>query len=265
MHAIAINSSVFNATRVIGPAIAGALITVAGVAAAFVVNAVSFAGVLVALLAMRFPEGQRVRNEVHAKQALRTGMRFVLERPGARRLMLLTGVVSVFGGSFMVMVPVLARDGLGVGAEGYGILVAAAGLGSLAGALILAAFGARLERRRLIFLGAGTLGLVLMAVGWIPWFGVTAVVMAGAGCAMIFTYVNINTVLQTLAPDHLRGRVMGFYAFMALGLSPLGALQVGWLSERLGVSWAMTLGGLVTLVTALWLGLRPLSPSVTTE
>jgi len=260
IHAIAINSSVFNATRVVGPAIAGVLISVAGVAAAFVVNAVSFVAVLAALLAMRFPPETRVPVEVNAREAFREGMRFVLERPGPRRLILLTGVVSIFGSSFVVMLPVLARDALGVGAEGYGVLVAATGVGSLAGALILAAFGGRLPRQRLIFLGAGTLGLILTVVGWIPWFGVAVVALAVAGCALIFTYVNINTVLQTQAPDHLRGRVMGFFAFMALGMSPLGAFQIGWLSEHLGVAWAMTLGGIVTVAAVVWLGRSHLSP-----
>jgi len=261
IHAIAINSSVFNATRVVGPAIAGVLIAAAGVAAAFVVNAVSFVAVLAALLAMRFPPGTRRAVELNARAAFQAGMRFVLERPGPRRLIFLTGVVSVFGSSFVVMLPVLARDALGVGAEGYGILVAATGVGSLVGALILAAFGGRLPRRRLIFLGAGTLGLVLTAVGWIPWFGVAVVALAVAGCAVIFTYVNINTVLQTQAPDHLRGRVMGFFAFMALGLSPLGAFQIGWVSEHFGVAWAITIGGIVTTAAAAWLGrLRVVAP-----
>ena len=265
IHAIAINSSVFNATRVVGPAIAGALISVAGVGAAFLANAVSFIGVLAALLAMRFPTEKRVPIEVKAREAFRAGMRFVLERPGPRRLIILTGVVSVFASSFVVMLPVLARDSLGVGAEGYGVLVAATGVGALAGALILAAFGGRLPRHRLIFLGAGALGAILTVVGWIPWFGLAVVALALAGCALIFTYVNINTVLQTQAPDHLRGRVMGFYAFMALGLSPLGAFQIGWISELFGVAWAITLGGIITLAAAGWLGRSRLSPPPVTR
>lgn len=265
MHAIAINSSVFNATRVVGPAIAGALIAVFGVAAAFLANAVSFVAVLAALLAMRFPPESRVPAEVNARAAFRAGMRFVLERPGPRRLIILTGVVSIFGSSFVVMLPVLARDVLGVGAEGYGVLMAATGLGSLAGALILAALGGRLQRHRVIFMGAATLGTVLAVVGWIPWFGMAAVAMAVAGGALIFTYVNINTVLQTQAPDHLRGRVMGFYAFMALGLSPLGAFQIGWFSERFGPAWAITFGGVVTVAGAAWLGGSLLSPPTVTR
>ena len=91
------------------------------------------------------------------------------------------------------------------------------------------------------------------------------VVLALAGCAMIFTYVNINTMLQTQAPDHLRGRVMGFYAFMALGLSPLGALQIGWLSEQFGPAWAISFGGIVTAVAAAWLGGSLLSPPTVTR
>ncbi len=144
-------------------------------------------------------------------------------------------------------------------------LVAATGVGSLAGALILAAFGGRLPRHRMIFLGAGALGAILTLVGWIPWFGLAVVALALAGCALIFTYVNINTVLQTQAPDHLRGRVMGFYAFMALGLSPLGAFQIGWVSERFGVAWAISLGGVVTVAAVLWLGRSRLSPPPVTR
>ena len=109
------------------------------------------------------------------------------------------------------------------------------------------------------------MGAILTVVGWIPWFGLTVVALALAGCALIFTYVNINTVLQTQAPDHLRGRVMGFYAFMALGLSPLGAFQIGWISELFGVAWAITLGGIITLAAAGWLGRSRLSPPPVTR
>lgn len=263
MNAIAINSTVFNATRVVGPALAGGLIAAAGVGVAFLVNAVSFIAVLAALLAMRLPARPPGEVAVKAKAAFQAGMRFVLERPGPRRLIMLTGVVSIFGASFVVMLPVLARDTLGAGPEGYGILVAAAGIGSLVGAVMLAAIGHRLPRERLIFLGAGALGTSLLVVGWIPWFAVATVVLALVGLAFIFTVVNINTVLQTAAPDHLRGRVMGFYAFMALGLSPLGAFQIGWLSERLGVGWALSIGGTVTLVAALALGRGMLSSQPT--
>ena len=111
----------------------------------------------------------------------------------------------------------------------------------------------------------GSLGLILAVVGWIPWFGVAVVALAVAGCAVIFTYVNINTVLQTQAPDHLRGRVMGFFAFMALGLSPLGAFQIGWVSEQLGVAWAISLGGIITMAAAVWLGRSHLLPPPVTR
>ncbi len=254
MNAIAINSTVFNATRVLGPAVAGALIAGAGAGAAFAVNAVSFVAVIWALWAMRLAAQPAAPAEVNAREAFRAGMSFVLQRPGPRRLIILTGIVSIFGASYVVMLPVLARDVLEVGPEGYGILVAAVGVGSLAGALILAAVGSRLPRERLVFLGAGSLGLLLLVVGWVKWFPLATILLALSGCAFIFTVVNINTVLQIQAPDSLRGRVMGFYAFMALGLSPLGAFQIGVVSDQFSVAWGMALGGAVTLLGALTLG-----------
>lgn len=258
VNAIAINSTVFNATRVVGPAIAGVLIAVAGVGVAFLANALSFLGVLSALFAMRLAPFAGRDTRVEARSAFHEGMRFVVQRTDTRRLITLTGIVSVFG-TFLVMLPVLARDTLGAGPEGYGILVASAGVGSLIGALVLAAVGHRLPRERLIFIGAASLGLSLMVVGWIPWFIAATFALALVGLAFIFTVVNINMVLQTRAPDDLRGRVMGFYAFMALGLSPLGSFQLGWVAERLGVGWALSIGGAVTLVSALVLGRRILS------
>ncbi len=254
MHAIALNSSVFNATRVIGPAAAGALISTVGIGTTFVVNAVSFLAVLAALLFMRFPPGALAPANVNAASAFREGMRFVVGRPSPRRLMVMTGIMSVFGGSFVVMLPVFARDAVHVGAEGYGVLVASVGVGALAGALFLAWFGSHAPRHRLVYGSAGILGVLLVMVGFTPWFWVAAFILAAAGAALILTYVSINTMLQIQAPDDLRGRVMGFYAFMALGMAPLGALQIGWLSEVLGVRAAMAIGGVLCSIgaAALW-------------
>lgn len=254
MHAIALNSSVFNATRVIGPAAAGALISTVGIGAAFVINAVSFTAVLAALLLMRFPPGALAPAGLNAASAFRDGMRVVLGRPSPRRLMAMTGVMSIFGGSFVVMLPVFARDALHVGAEGYGALVSAVGVGALAGALFLAMFGSLARRHRLVYGSAVIVGVLLVIVGFVQWFWLAALLLAAAGAALILTYVSINTMLQTQAPDHLRGRVMGFYAFMALGVAPLGALQIGWLSEVLGVETAMAISGVICSVAAggLW-------------
>ena len=166
----------------------------------------------------------------------------------------MTGVMSIFGGSFVVMLPVFARDVVDVGAEGYGALVAAVGVGALAGALFLAWFGSHAQRHRQVYGSAAVLGVLLVFAGFTPWFWLAAIILAGVGAALILTYVSINTTLQTQAPDHLRGRVMGFYAFMALGVAPLGALQIGWLSEMLGVGTAMAIGGVTCSVAAaaLW-------------
>jgi MFS family permease len=205
MNAIALNSSAFNVSRVIGPVIAGAVIAAIGIAACFFLNALSFVAVLGTLAYMRLPAVPPTTERRNAAEAFREGFRYVSRERWPRTLVLLTATLSVFGFSFLVMLPVFARDVLGVGAGGY---------------------------------GAALVGLAL-----IPWLPLTLLVCVLAGCAMASAGITTNTLLQRLSPDHLRGRVMGFYSFVALGMAPMGALQAGWVSEHLGVRTSFAVGG----------------------
>jgi MFS family permease len=246
MNAIALNSSAFNAARVVGPAVAGALIGILGVGVCFFLNGVSYLAVIAGLLAMRLaPWAPRSRPGT-AWAGLREAVAFIR---GDRRLstvVVLTAVLSVFGFPYLVMMPVFARDVLHRGATGYGVMMTAVGVGALVGALGIAVLGRRI-RTGPTLIGAGAcFGLLLLGFALSRGFLLSVALLVLTGGAMIVNNALSNTTLQTLVPDGLRGRVMGFYAFVFVGLAPLGAFQVGALSERIGTPAAVALGGAAT-------------------
>ncbi|MGH7612885.1 MAG: MFS transporter [Gemmatimonadales bacterium] len=246
MTAIALNSSMFNAARVIGPAVAGALIGVVGVAACFFLNGLSYLAVIGGLLAMRLPPFQQRHAAGSAWTGLREVVAFLRSDRRVETLIVLTATLSVFGFPFLVLMPVVARDVLDVGAAGYGALTAAVGAGAMLGALAIAVHGARIRSKgRLMATGGTAFGLALVLFALSRSFPQSLLLLALAGCAMIVNNALTNTMLQTIAPDHLRGRVMGFYSFVFVGMSPVGAFQAGALAERFGAPLAVGIGGLV--------------------
>ena len=249
MNAIALNSSAFNLARVVGPAIAAGLIATVGLAACFFANAASYLAVIAVLLRMDAGHSPAPRTESVAA-ALREGFAFVFGNRWPRALVILIATFSMFGFSFLPLMPVFARDVLQAGASGYAALVAAIGLGAAGAAFFLAGFGNRIRRSRLV-LGSSTLfGVMLTAASLAPEFWSALFLFTGTGCVMALSGIAANTMLQTLAPDELRGRVMGFYSFLVLGLAPFGSFQAGWVAEHFGVRAAFALGGLVCLLVA---------------
>ena len=249
MNAIALGSSAFNVARVVGPAIAGALIATVGLAACFFANAASYLAVIASLLLMR-PAVRPQPPVEPALDAMLEGFRYIFGNRWPRAIVCLIATFAVFGFSFMTMMPVFARDVLHLDARGYGALLSAIGVGAAASAFFMAAIGGRTGRARLV-LGSGVLfGLVLTGAALTPNFGSALLLFTVAGCLMALNGIASNTTLQLQAPDRLRGRVMGFYAFVVLGMAPFGSLQAGWLSERFGVRVAVAAGGLVCLIVA---------------
>jgi MFS family permease len=253
MNAIALNSASFNLARVLGPAMAGAIIGTAGVAACFYLNALSYGAVVWALRRMELPPHEPPTEPAHVLAAFREGARYVWHEPWPRTLLCLSGITAIFGFSFMVVLPVFARDVLGTGASGYGGLVASVGVGALAGALGLAALGTRVRQRRLALVAALGFGLALLLAAVASGFLSALAVLTATGCFMVLHNISANTIVQQDAPEHLRGRVMGFYSLVVLGLAPLGSLQAGWMSEHFGVRTAFAVGGAVCCVSALLL------------
>jgi MFS family permease len=252
MNAIALNSSAFNVARVIGPSIAGALIATVGLAVCFYVNAASYLFVVAGLALMRVGPVERPAPSP-VLGALKEGFGYIFGNPGPRALVILIAVFSVFGFSFITMMPVFARDVLHLEAGGYGALVSAVGVGAAAAALGAAAFG-----RRLGGVGMGRtwvlFGALLVAGAFAPTFVTALAIFTLTGCTMALNSILANTQLQLQAPDELRGRVMGFYSFVVLGMAPFGSLQAGWLAEHLGVRAAFGIGGGICLVAAMVVG-----------
>ncbi len=250
-NAIALNSSAFNTARVVGPSIAGLLIAVVGLAWCYFLNAVSYVAVIWGLVAMRLPPFLRPAQTSRPWAQFREGVRFVW---ADRRVLALVGmmaVISVFGFPYLVLMPVFARDVLGVGASGLGFLSASVGFGAVVAALGLAAFGPRIRKGRILVWTGPVFGLALVGFALTRWFPLTLPVLAVAGGAMILNNAVTNTLLQTLAPDALRGRVMGFFAFVFLGMAPFGAFQAGWLAERIGAPDTVVIGGAVCALASL--------------
>jgi MFS family permease len=256
--AIALNSSAFNATRLVGPALAGVAIGTLGVAACFVANGVSYLAVLVALVAMRIPPFRAsAAPAASAWQNIREGLRYVVSDARVRLLLFNIAAMSVFGLPVLVLLPVLAKDVLGRGAEAYGWMMSAVGGGALVGALALATFATTMHKGRVVAWSAIAFGALVVALALAHSLVVALTLLALAGAAMITTTALTNTLLQTLSPDELRGRVVAAYTFSFVGMAPFGSFLAGSAAQRLGVPTTLAAGGLITVAGALAFLLRP--------
>jgi MFS family permease len=263
-NAIALNSSMVNGARLAGPAVAGILVAAVGEGWCFLVNGVSFLAVIGGLAAMRLDLAPPARRSGGVLEHIAEGFRFVAGTRPIRDLLLLLGGVSLMGMPYWVLMPVIAQDVVHAGARGYGLLMSAAGVGSLAGAAVLAARRGIRGLGRWVAMAAAGFGafLILFSLSRVLWLSAALLVPAGF-CMMVQT-ASSNTLIQSMVPDRLRGRVMSVYAMMFLGMAPFGALLAGALAHSLGAPATVALGGAVCLVAAALFGsrlagLRPLA------
>ena len=251
-NAVALNSGLFNASRVIGPALAGLLIAAVGTGLCFVVNAVSFLSVLVALRLMRedelYPVEKRPGTRVVA--GIREGLAWAWRAPVARVVLTVVTVVSLVGFNFHVLVPLLASQTLDVGAGTFGILSAAFGLGALVGALATASL--REASPRAFVGGAVGFSVLMLALALVHSVPVALVLLLGLGMSFALFTASANALVQLDAPPHLRGRVMSLYLFAFAGLAPIGGLVAGWLAEQGGTPLAFGVAGLSGLIAVAW-------------
>jgi MFS family permease len=250
-NAVALNSGLFNGSRVIGPAIAGLVIAAVGTGVCFVLNAVSFLAVLTALALVRQEELRQVEKDPSARmvEGLRRAFSHAWHDPELRRILTVVTLVSTVGFNFHVLVPLLASDTLNVGPEGFGFLSASFGLGALAGALAAATF--REASWRLFAVGAGAFGVLALLLAPVQNAYLAGCILFGIGIAFTLFTANANALVQLSAPDYLRGRLIGIYLFAFLGLAPVGGLMAGWLAELGGTSLAFAVAGLTSLATIL--------------
>lgn len=245
MNAVSLNSSIVNGARVVGPAVAGFLIAHVGMAICFFLNGLSYFAVLGGLLLMRLPRFVPPAEPASAWRHVLEGFVYVVGHRRLRRLLLLFGVVGIFGWSYSVLLPAYATDILHVGERGYGALLSANGLGALLGALTVATYGNRLRPRRLILGGLWLFSAMLLLLAVVRWFPLVLACMAVGGWGMLLYFSTTNTLLQINVSDEMRGRVMGIWALLFGGMMPLGGLESGLLSQAIGVPWTVAVGAVV--------------------
>lgn len=250
-NAIALNSSIFNAARLVGPAAAGVLIGLFGEGPVFVLNALSYLAVLYALhaIGMRDPG---VGGGGSVLRTMRDGFRYAFGFPPIRAILLLLTMISVVGFPYTVLLPVFARDVLGGDAETLGILSACTGLGALAGALTLASRPSVRGLGVIIPRAVAVFGAALIGLSFSRSTVLSAIVLVAAGFGMMTATASMNTIIQTIVDEEKRGRVMSIYTMAFIGLSPVGALLGGALAERIGAPATVAIGGTACLFLAVW-------------
>ncbi len=256
VNAIALNSTMFNGARILGPAVAGVVLAAVGEGWCFAANAASFLAVIVGLAMMTVPAHVPERQTRSTLARIAEGFRFVWVNVPIRALLLLLAVVSLTGMPYTVLMPVFADQVLHGGPRSLGLLMAASGCGALGGALLLAARRGIRGLGLWVALAAGGFGvsLVLFSLSRSLWLSIGLLVPGGF--AMIVQMASSNTLVQSMVPDPLRGRVMSVYSMMFLGVAPFGSLLAGLLAERFGAPAVVAAGGAVCIVAAGLFGRR---------
>jgi MFS family permease len=251
MNAIALNSSMFNGARVVGPAVAGILVARIGEGWCFAANSLSYIAVIVGLLLMRVHSPARISAHSPIEDIVE-GFRWVTQTKIIRALLLLIGLVSLVGMPYTVLMPVFADQVLHGGARGLGILMGATGVGALLGALTLATKTGVKGLGRWVAVSCATLGISLLLFSFSRSFWLSVVLLLPAGYSMMLQMACSNTLIQTMVPDQLRGRVMSLYSMMFMGMAPFGAFFGGALAHRMGAPVTVAIGGVACVIGAIW-------------
>jgi MFS family permease len=251
MNAIALNSSMFNGARIVGPAIAGILVASIGEGWCFFSNAVSYIAVLTGLLMMKVAARKRSQ-EASALSAIKEGFQWVFNTKPIFALLLLVGLVSLVGMPYAVLMPIFADRILHHGARGLGILMGFSGAGALTGALALAAKSGLRGLGTWVAASSACFGVFLMMFAYSRVFWASAALLIPVGMFMMVQMASTNTLIQSMVPDRLRGRVMSVYSMMMMGMAPLGALLAGALSNRIGAQLTVAIGGFCSMLGSVW-------------
>jgi MFS family permease len=246
-NAVALNTGLFNGSRIIGPAIAGVIIAAGGVGICFAINTVSFLAVLAALALMRGQELYPVKRDERKRTgaAIREGLSYAWHTPDIRLALIILGVSSTVGFNFHVILPVLTSETLGAGPRAFGILSACFGAGALVGAAVQAARGK--ASWRLLLMGATGFSATLVLLALVTTVPFAGAVLFAAGICFTMWVSNTSAILQLRAPDRLRGRVMSLFMFAFAGLAPIGGLFAGLLMDLGGTPLALSIGGALSL------------------
>jgi MFS family permease len=251
-NAIALNSALFNAARLIGPAIAGITIAAVGEGICFLINAISYLGVITALLFVSLPARALKKPESDFKKSFSEGFHYTFGSVPIRTLIVMLAILSLFNFPFIVLLPAYAKEILLGGSDTLGFLMSGLGAGALTGALIMAARKTVIGLGKIISVNVVILGLAVMFSSFSKQLGLSLFIFYFGGLSMILSLAAINTMIQTLAEEDKRGRVMSFYAMALMGTVPIGNLLAGSLASAIGIPNTLLFGGVVTILSAIW-------------
>ena len=255
-NAIALNSSMVNGSRIIGPSIGGIVIAAVGEGWCFMLDAISYLAVIASLLAMRVARKQRPDAVGRVVEELRAGLAYVSRSVPMTSALLLLALVSTMGMPYTVLMPAIATERLHGGPHTLGFLMTASGLGALVGALYLASRNSVLGLGKALVLSTIAFGVGLMAFSQSRAIWLSLILLPIVGGGMMVETASTNTILQTIVEEGMRGRVMSFYTMAFLGTAPLGSLLAGVLADRIGAPLTILLGGLACVAAGIWFGLR---------
>jgi MFS family permease len=255
-NAIALNSTMVNGSRIIGPSIGGVIIAAFGEGWCFMIDAISYVAVIASLLAMKVQRDAVPRVHGSVTEELRAGFQYVSRFQPVRTVLLVLAVVSAMGMPYTILMPVIASTVLHGGAHTLGFLMTASGLGAVAGALYLASRRSVLGLGRVMMISTITFGLGLIAFASARTLWLALVLLPFVGAGFMVEMASTNTILQTITEEHLRGRVMAFYTMAFLGTAPVGSLLAGVVADRVGAPATIALGGALCIVAGLWLAFK---------
>ncbi|MBZ0127465.1 MAG: MFS transporter [Rhodocyclaceae bacterium] len=255
-NAIALNSLMMNVSRLVGPPIAGVVLALAGEAWCFTINALSYLAVIASLAAIRLTGVPRKPHTQGWLAGLKEAAQFAWHFLPTRAMLTLVALVSFFANPYASLMPVFARDIFAGGADLLGILVGAGSVGAVTGVLYLASRKHVAGLEALVPVAAGCAGLGLLVFSQSPWFGLSLAVLPLVGFGIMVNTASANMILQSVVPDHLRGRLVSFHVMAFLGIAPMGHFAAGWIAEHFGARVALAIGGLACLLGAAWFAAR---------
>jgi len=249
LNAIALNNAMFNSARIIGPAIAGVLLGTIGAGGCFGINSASFLAIIGALWLIRLPRAEPQAAEESAWRQILAGLRFVRGHPAIRTLVIMTAIFSSFGMMYLPLLPVFARDVYHSGAREYGLLMTCVGIGAVAGGLTLATMSKTRRKGTILLLGTLGIGLASIALWFVRSIHLALPLIALIGFCQTSITSLMNTLIQTLAPEHIRGRALSVYMLAFNGLFPFGCLLGGAIAQKFGAPAATLVGGCAVLIS----------------
>jgi MFS family permease len=250
-NAIALNSAIFNGARLVGPAIAGITIAAVGEGICFLLNTLSFVAIIIALLRIKIPVKQATIQSTKFKKSFTEGLHYTFQSVPIRTLIMLLAILSLFGFPFIVLLPAYAKEILHGSSDTLGFLMSALGAGALTGAIYMAARKSVLGLGKIISLNTCLLGLAVILASFSEKMQFSLIVFFFGGLSMILSLAAINTMLQTIADEDKRGRVMSFYAMALMGTTPIGNLLAGIIASEIGIPHTLFIGGTITVFSGI--------------